>query len=69
MRSKNFHEMYKQKLMEKISEKKDRADKIKEQQQRIANICTMNNTVRSDQDRFNKGLLSSSHRRNQSIAF
>ena len=31
LRSKNFHEMYKQKLVEKISEKKERADKIKEQ--------------------------------------
>lgn len=29
-RTKNFHSMYKQKLLEKISEKKERADKIKE---------------------------------------
>lgn len=40
MRSVNFHNLYKQKLMEKIIEKKDRADKVKEQQLRIADACS-----------------------------
>lgn len=31
MRSMNFHNMYKQKLLEKLSEKKERAERIKEQ--------------------------------------
>ncbi len=45
MRSKNFHQMYKDKLVEKLVEKKERAEKIKEQQRRIADV--MNNTIRS----------------------
>jgi transcriptional regulator of met regulon len=39
MRGQNIHNIYKQKLIEKIVEKKDRADKIKEQQRRIADLC------------------------------
>jgi hypothetical protein len=39
MRSKNIHNIYKEKLMEKITEKKDRAEKIKEQQMRISEMC------------------------------
>ena len=39
MRSMNIHNIYKQKLVEKIIEKRERADKIKEQQMRIAELC------------------------------
>lgn len=35
-RGKNFHQLYKQKLVERILEKKERAERVKEQQQRIA---------------------------------
>ena len=38
-RGKNFHELYKQKLVERIMEKKERADRVKEQQRRIAEMC------------------------------
>ena len=38
-RGKNFHELYKQKLVERIIEKKERADRVKEQQKRIADMC------------------------------
>lgn len=38
-RGKNFHQLYKQKLVERILEKKERAERVKEQQQRIANMC------------------------------
>ena len=50
MRSQNIHNLYKQKLMEKINEKKERAEKIKVQQSRIADMCR---TVRVDP--FNGG--------------
>ena len=39
MRGMNIHNIYKQKLVEKLIEKKERADKIKEQQQRISDLC------------------------------
>lgn len=39
MRSQNIHNIYKQKLVEKIIEKRERADKIKEQQLRISELC------------------------------
>ncbi len=39
MRGQNFHNLYKMKLMEKIVEKKERADRVKEQQRRIAEMC------------------------------
>lgn len=39
MRSMNIQNIYKQKLLEKIIEKRERADKIKEQQMRIAELC------------------------------
>lgn len=39
MRGMNIHNIYKQKLVEKLIEKRDRADKIKEQQQRISDLC------------------------------
>ena len=39
MRGQNIHNIYKQKLVEKIIEKRDRAEKIKEQQRRIADLC------------------------------
>eukprot|EP00347_Sterkiella_histriomuscorum_P010768 403374992 len=62
MRSMNFHNMYKQKLQEKISEKKERADRIKEQQKRIADMVVgggiamgglgMMNSVRATIDPF-----------------
>ena len=39
MRSLNIHNIYKQKLLEKIIEKRERAEKIKEQQMRIAELC------------------------------
>ncbi|CDW87107.1 UNKNOWN [Stylonychia lemnae] len=45
MRSQNFHNMYKQKLQEKLSEKKDRAERIKEQQKRIADMCGTVRTI------------------------
>lgn len=38
-RGKNFHHLYKQKLVERILEKKERGDRVKHQQQRIAAIC------------------------------
>ncbi len=38
-RGMNIHNIYKQKLLEKIVEKRERADKIKEQQMRIAELC------------------------------
>lgn len=38
-RGMNIHAIYKQKLLEKIVEKRERADKIKEQQMRIAELC------------------------------
>jgi len=38
-RGKNFHQLYKQKLVERILEKKERAERVKEQQERIANMC------------------------------
>ncbi len=40
-RSKNFHELYKLKLVEKILEKQERADSIKREQTRISNACAM----------------------------
>ena len=39
LRTMNIHNIYKQKLLEKIIEKRERADKIKEQQMRIAELC------------------------------
>ena len=39
MRGMNIHNIYKQKLLEKIIEKRERAEKIKEQQMRIAELC------------------------------
>ena len=45
MRSLNIHNIYKQKLQEKIMEKKERAERIWEQQVRIADMCR---TVRVD---------------------
>ena len=39
LRGQNIHNIYKQKLVEKIIEKRERAEKIKEQQQRIADLC------------------------------
>jgi hypothetical protein len=39
MRGQNIHNIYKQKLVEKLIEKRERADKIKEQQQRISDLC------------------------------
>ena len=39
MRGQNIHNIYKQRLVEKIIEKKERADKIKEQQMRISDLC------------------------------
>lgn len=59
MRSMNFHNMYKQKLQEKISEKKERADRIKEQQRRIADMVIgggISNTVRTTLDPFRSTL-------------
>jgi hypothetical protein len=38
-RGKNFHLLYKQKLVERILEKKERADRVKIQQKRIADMC------------------------------
>ena len=45
MRGQNFHNLYKQKLMEKIIEKKEKADRVKEQQKRIADVCNTNRTI------------------------
>ncbi len=39
MRGQNIHNIYKQKLVEKLIEKRERADKIKEQQIRISELC------------------------------
>ena len=39
-RGKNFHQLYKQKLVERLLEKKERADRVKEQQKRIASMCS-----------------------------
>ena len=39
-RSKNFHDLYKSKLVEKILEKQERADVIKREQERIAKACS-----------------------------
>ena len=39
MRGQNIHNIYKQKLVEKIIEKRERAEKIKEQQIRISELC------------------------------
>lgn len=39
-RGKNFHELYKAKLVEKLMEKQERAQKVKEQQMRIAAMCS-----------------------------
>ena len=39
LRGMNIHNIYKQKLVEKIIEKRERAEKIKEQQMRIADLC------------------------------
>ena len=66
MRSMNFHSLYKQKLQEKITEKKDRADRIKEQQQRIADMCGTVRTI----DPFRgggPGSLTATHKRTQSV--
>jgi len=38
-RGKNFHNLYKQKLVERLLEKKERATRVKDQQKRIASIC------------------------------
>lgn len=38
-RGKNFHQLYKQKLVERILEKKERAERVKEQQKRLASMC------------------------------
>lgn len=38
-RGKNFHNLYKQKLVERLLEKKERADRVKDQQRRIASMC------------------------------
>ena len=39
MRGQNIHNIYKQKLVEKLIEKRERAEKIKEQQIRISELC------------------------------
>jgi len=39
MRGQNIHNIYKQKLVERLIEKRERADKIKEQQVRISELC------------------------------
>ena len=39
-RGKNFHQLYKQKLVERLLEKKERAERVKEQQKRIAKMCS-----------------------------
>lgn len=39
MRGQNIHNIYKQKLVEKLIEKRERAEKIKEQQHRISELC------------------------------
>ncbi len=39
-RGKNFHQLYKQKLVERLLEKKERAERVKEQQNRIAKMCS-----------------------------
>ena len=39
-RGKNFHQLYKQKLVERLLEKKERAERVKEQQTRIAKMCS-----------------------------
>ena len=41
-RSKNFHDLYKSKLVEKILEKAERANVIKREQERIAKACSTN---------------------------
>lgn len=38
-RGKNFHNLYKQKLVERLLEKKERAERMKDQQRRIASMC------------------------------
>ena len=38
-RGKNFHNLYKQKLVERLLEKKERAERVKDQQRRIASMC------------------------------
>ena len=38
-RGKNFHNLYKQKLVERMLEKKERAERVKDQQRRIASMC------------------------------
>jgi len=62
MRSMNFHKMYKQKLLEKLEEKRERAERIKEQQRRIAEMC---NTVRTIDPV--SGTQTVTHRRGQSL--
>ena len=42
LRSKNFHELYKSKLVEKILEKQERAEVIKREQERISKACSTN---------------------------
>ncbi len=64
MRSMNFHSLYKQKLQEKITEKKERADRIKEQQMRIAEMC---GTVRTIDPFKAQGNLTTTHKRTQSV--
>lgn len=39
-RGKNFHLLYKQKLVERLLEKKERAERVKIQQKRIADLCS-----------------------------
>lgn len=39
LRGQNIHNIYKQKLVEKLVEKRERAEKIKEQQMRISDLC------------------------------
>ena len=38
-RGKNFKYLYKKKLVERLLEKKERGDRVKEQQRRIASMC------------------------------
>lgn len=62
MRGQNFHNLYKQKLIEKIVEKKERADKVKEQQRRIAEMCNTTRTMDPFKNSVSKGNLTATHK-------
>jgi hypothetical protein len=57
-RSKNFHELYKLKLVEKILEKQDRADMIKKEQTRISNACALSTTRKADRNFMTTAVIS-----------